>query len=53
MNIFRCNICGYLYDEEQGDPLSGIEPGTSFEEIPDDWLCPICGAGKSEFTEME
>jgi rubredoxin len=53
MKKFRCIICGYLYDEENGDPNSGIEPGTSFEEIPDDWLCPVCGAGKGEFTEMD
>ncbi|MFO7573608.1 MAG: rubredoxin [Bacteroidales bacterium] len=53
MKIFRCIICGYLYDEENGDPNAGIEPGTCFEDIPDDWLCPICGAGKGEFTEME
>lgn len=53
MKIYRCTICGYLYDEENGDPASGIEPGTTFEEIPDDWLCPVCSAGKREFIEME
>jgi rubredoxin len=53
MKKFRCIICGYIYDEENGDPNTGIEPGTAFEDIPDDWLCPICGAGKGEFTEIE
>ena len=53
MKKFKCIICGYIYDEDQGDTASGIEPGTPFEEIPDDWLCPVCGAGKSEFIELE
>jgi rubredoxin len=53
MKKFRCNICGYLYDEEIGDQNTGIEPGTTFEELPDNWLCPICSAGKGEFTEFE
>jgi rubredoxin-NAD+ reductase len=44
-----CNICGYEYDEEKGDPDHGIEPGTRWEDVPDDWECPECGAKKSEF----
>ncbi|MGE3062184.1 MAG: rubredoxin [bacterium] len=47
---YKCDVCGYVYDPEKGDPDSGIEPGTPFEKIPEDWVCPICGAGKSEFT---
>jgi rubredoxin len=47
-----CTVCGYEYDPEQGDPDSGIEPGTPFEEIPEDWVCPICGAEKSQFEPV-
>jgi rubredoxin len=53
MNKYKCLICGYIYDEEHGDPASGIDPGTGFDELPDDYLCPICGAGKSEFLDLE
>ncbi len=48
---FVCNLCGYIYDEAAGDPDSGIEPGTKWEDIPEDWACPLCGAGKEEFSE--
>ena len=50
---YRCKVCGYVYDPEKGDPDSGIEPGTPFEELPEDWLCPICGASKEEFEKVE
>jgi len=50
---YRCTVCGYIYDSEQGDPDGGIKPGTAFEEIPDDWVCPICGAAKSDFEKIE
>jgi rubredoxin len=53
MKKHRCIICGYIYDEEMGDSSSSIEPGTPFDELPDEWLCPVCGAGKSEFVELE
>ncbi len=53
MAKYRCTICGYIYDPEVGDPDSGIEPGTPFEEIPDDWTCPICGATKDDFEKIE
>ncbi len=49
MKIYRCTICGYEYDESVGDPDNGIAPGTKFEELPEDWVCPICGASKDEF----
>ena len=47
-----CNVCGYVYDEELGDPDHGIAAGTAWEDVPDDWECPECGAAKSDF-EME
>lgn len=49
---YYCNICGFEYDPEEGDPESGIPPGTPFEDLPDDWTCPICGAGKEDFSEI-
>lgn len=52
MNSYRCAICGYIYDPAEGDSIAGIEPGISFADLPDDYLCPICGAGKDEFLEM-
>ncbi|RNC70661.1 MAG: rubredoxin [Desulfuromonadales bacterium] len=51
MNAWRCTICQYEYDPAQGDPANGIPPGTSFEELPDGWVCPVCGAGKDLFEE--
>ena len=45
--------CGYVYDPEVGDPDSGIEPGTAFEDLPDHWVCPICGVGKEDFEPEE
>lgn len=48
-----CEPCGFIYDPEEGDPDSGIDPGTPFEDIPDDWMCPICGACKADFRELE
>ena len=53
MQKYRCTICGYIYDPEVGDPDAGIEPGTPFEELPEDWVCPICGAPKSDFEKVE
>jgi rubredoxin len=47
---YTCNICGYVYDETDGDPENGINPGTKWEDIPDDFVCPLCGAGKEEFS---
>jgi rubredoxin len=48
---YRCTVCGYLYDPDLGDPLSNIKPGTPFEELPADWVCPVCGAGKDKFIK--
>lgn len=52
MKSYRCVICDYVYDPSLGDPDSGIAAGTPFEEIPEDWVCPICGADKSNFVEL-
>jgi len=53
MEKYECTVCGYIYDPELGDPDSDIQPGTPFEELPDDWVCPVCGAGKDEFEKVE
>lgn len=50
MQKYRCLICGYIYDPAVGDPDNDITSGTAFEDLPDDWLCPECGAGKDEFV---
>jgi len=51
MERWVCTICQYVYDPEQGDPDRGISPGTPFESLPDDWSCPLCGAGKDAFEK--
>lgn len=53
MKKYRCIPCGYIYDPEVGDPDGGIAPGTAFEDIPDDWQCPICFVSKDEFEVAE
>ena len=53
MKKFECEPCGYIYDPVVGDPDSGIAPGAAFEDIPDDWVCPICGLGKDVFVPVE
>lgn len=52
MEKYICTNCGYIYDPEVGDPENGIAPGTPFEELPDDWLCPICYVEKSRFDPL-
>ncbi len=52
MSKWRCSVCGYVYDPVVGEPDEGIEAGTPFDNIPDDWVCPDCGADKSFFEEM-
>ncbi len=49
---YKCNVCGYIYDPESGDEKGGIPEGTAFEELPKDWICPVCDAQKSDFTEI-
>ena len=53
MDRYVCTICGYVYDPEQGDPDNGVAPGTKWEDVPDDWECPVCGAGKADFEKEE
>lgn len=53
MKKYVCIPCGYVYDPAEGDLDAGIEPGTSFEDLPEDWVCPVCGVGKDMFEEEE
>ena len=51
MKKYVCALCGYVYDEAAGDPEHGVAAGTKWESVPEDWVCPLCGADKSHFTE--
>ncbi|MDD2486737.1 MAG: rubredoxin [bacterium] len=53
MKRYVCNVCGYIYNPDLGDPEHGIEPGCAFEDLPEDWVCPICGVGKMEFSPLD
>ena len=53
MKKHECMMCGYIYDEALGDPDEGIAPGTTWEDIPEDWYCPVCGASKEDFELVE
>ena len=50
---YRCTLCEHIYDPAEGDPMSKIPPGTPFEKLPDDWMCPDCGASKHDFEPIE
>jgi len=52
MQKFKCTVCGYIYDPAKGDPDSGIAPGTAFNDLPDNWVCPVCGVGKDQFESL-
>lgn len=52
MKKYICTICGYVYDEAAGDPDNGVAPGTVWENVPEDWVCPDCGVGKDQFEAM-
>jgi len=52
MEQWECQVCGYVYDEAKGDPDNGIDPKTKFNDLPDDWVCPVCGADKSQFKKI-
>lgn len=52
MSKYECTVCGYVYDPEQGDPDNGVKAGTAFEDIPDSWVCPVCGAPKEAFEKL-
>ena len=53
MKKYFCSVCQWVYDPEIGDPESGREPGTAFEDIPEDWVCPLCGVSKEDFEPVE
>ncbi|MCK4274987.1 MAG: rubredoxin [Phycisphaerae bacterium] len=53
MQKYVCDQCGWVYDPALGDPAGGVAPGTAFEDLPDDWVCPECGAGKEDFSLVE
>jgi len=53
MEKWICTVCDYIYDPELGDPDNGVEPGTAFEDLPDDWVCPDCGVEKDMFELLE
>ncbi len=52
MEKYRCTVCGYIYDPEKGDPDHGVRPGTRFKELPEDWVCPECGATQDQFEKI-
>ncbi|NLI20628.1 MAG: rubredoxin [Clostridiales bacterium] len=52
MKQYVCSVCGFIYDEAMGLPDDGIAPGTLWADLPEDWVCPLCGAAKSEFEEQ-
>lgn len=51
--MWRCTVCGYIYDPNEGDPEHGVDSGTPFEDLPDEWVCPECGAGKDLFEKLD
>ncbi len=53
MKKYECTVCGYIYDEELGDADNGIAPGTKWEDLPEDFVCPLCAVGKEDFNEVE
>ncbi len=53
MDKYVCVVCGWVYDPAEGDPDNGVESGTPFEDIPDDWTCPVCGATKDQFEKED
>ncbi|MBW2147901.1 MAG: rubredoxin [Deltaproteobacteria bacterium] len=52
MEKWECTVCGYIYEEENGDPENNVAPGTRWADVPEDWLCPVCGAGKDMFEKV-
>ena len=52
MDTYECLVCGYVYDPAEGDSDGGIAPGVAFEDLPEDWVCPLCGVGKDEFQKV-
>ena len=52
MDKYECTVCGYIYNPEKGDPDNGVIPGTLFEKLPDNWVCPVCGSSKDMFKKI-
>jgi rubredoxin len=52
MSKYKCQVCGYIYDPAKGDPDNGVKAGTKFEDLPVEWVCPLCGAAKDEFEKI-
>jgi len=52
MDKYVCDLCGYIYDPAEGDPYNGVAPGTPWEQVPADWVCPLCGVGKDQFSKQ-
>ena len=52
MEKWECQVCGYVYDEKKGDLDNGVDPETKFQDLPDDWVCPVCGAEKDQFKKI-
>ena len=50
---YKCSVCGYIYDPAEGDPGSGIAPGTAFEDLPENWVCPVCSSTKDKFKPLD
>ena len=53
MKKYVCDVCGYIYDPEEGDPDNGVDAGTAWENVPEDWVCPACGAPKDQFSPID
>ncbi|MCE5192732.1 MAG: rubredoxin [Candidatus Cryosericum sp.] len=53
MKKYQCTVCGHIYDPAEGDPAAGIKPGTAFEDLPDDWVCPVCHATKDKYVVID
>lgn len=53
MDSWVCLVCGYVYDPEEGDPDNGVPAGTSWDNVPEDWVCPLCGVGKDQFEKED
>ena len=52
MGKYECDVCGYVYNPETGDPDGGVAAGTAFADVPESWACPVCGAGKEQFSSV-
>lgn len=53
MKKYRCTVCNYIYDPAKGDPDNGVEPNTSYDDLPEGWICPVCGERKFAFEEVK